>query len=83
VCEKLEPSAAKETLAAAETTPKGVHDGDAMRQAHHQSQTATSLKMEFGFDGAAGVMNRGCKAWREKRGKKVGSMVSLINFLLK
>jgi hypothetical protein len=25
--------------------------------------------MEFGFDGAAGVMNRGCKAWREKRGE--------------
>jgi hypothetical protein len=68
VCEKLEPSATKETPAAAETTPKGVHDGDAMWQAHHQSQTATSLKMEFGFDGAAGVMNRGCKAWREKRG---------------
>jgi hypothetical protein len=25
--------------------------------------------MEFGFDGAVGVMNRGCKTWREKRGK--------------
>jgi hypothetical protein len=81
VCEKLEPSAAKETLAAAETTPKGVHDGDAMRQAHHQSQTATSLKMEFGFDGAAGVMNRGCKAWREKRGKKVGSIQYILFYI--
>jgi hypothetical protein len=46
--------------------PKGVHGGDAMRQAHHQSQTATSLKMEFGFDGAVGVMNM--KVEKHKKG---------------